>query len=152
MRAKSLPGGLDRMNCRRWGGVLTVELLLAVPILLVLLGAMVEFSMLLVTRQQLLAASREGARAAALGGDQAEIEAAVQRSLGAGRLQAARVQTRVQSAVNGQSISSQALGAGDLVEVSVRMRASQAAPHVLGFIGFSAGNGEIVARTAMRKE
>src|SRR5947209_18640608 len=87
----------DRGNTRRRSGSLTVELLLVLPILLtVLLGAF-EFSMLAQVRQQLLLASREGARVAALGGTADDVQLATQRNLG-GALQRATVQASLTDA------------------------------------------------------
>ena len=56
---------LTRPSTRR-SGVLTVELLLAIPILLVLLLATLQFAMLLLSDQAISAAASIGAREAAL--------------------------------------------------------------------------------------
>jgi Flp pilus assembly protein TadG len=76
MRAKPL----TRSGRRRAGAA--IELLLVFPILLSILLAMVEFSMMLVARQQLAGASREGARVAAQGGDLPAVQATVAQYLG----------------------------------------------------------------------
>jgi hypothetical protein len=123
-----------------------VELLLVLPLLVALLVGMVEFSMLLVARQHLLTASREGARVAALGGDQDEVAHAVYRYLGEGRLADAEV-VAVLDDEAGRPIPS-----GEAVEVRVRLPANHAVPDLLRFVGISIAKDEIVARTVMRKE
>jgi Flp pilus assembly protein TadG len=125
---------------------LAIELLLILPILLALVGGMIEFSLLLGARQQLLAASREGARVAAQGGDATEVERAVRLYLGQGNLQAAQVQATVTD-TNGNPLST-----GDPVQVVVQLPAVQATPDLLAFIGVSLHDQVLVARTVMRKE
>jgi hypothetical protein len=70
---------------------LAIELVLILPIFLIFLFDMIEFSLVLTARQQLLSASRAGARIAAQGGNQDEIVAEVRRTLGRGRLADAEV-------------------------------------------------------------
>jgi hypothetical protein len=135
---------------RRRRGSLTVELIIAFPILFGLLLAMVEFSMLLFSRQQLTAASREGARVAAIGGEIQDVERTVVRYLGEGRLGDAEVSMTDST---GNLIStSDAVPSGESVEVWVRLPANHAVPDLLRFIGYSIRDDEIVARTVMRKE
>jgi hypothetical protein len=127
-----------------------VELLFVFPILLGLLLAMIEFSMLLFSRQQLVAASREGARTAALGGDLVDVRDTVRRCLGEGRLGDADVSM---TDVAGQPLSmAQAVPSGEPVEVWVRLPANHAVPDLLRIVGFSIRDEEIVARTVMRRE
>lgn len=64
-------------------GSLVVELILVFPILFVLLMGTIEFSLLLSARQQLLTASREGARVAAQGAGNEEVIETVERMLSA---------------------------------------------------------------------
>jgi Flp pilus assembly protein TadG len=74
-----------RQMCRRCAarrGSVAVELILVFPILVGFLFGTIEFSLLLHTRQQLLDASREGARVAARGGTNAEVIATVKQALG----------------------------------------------------------------------
>jgi Flp pilus assembly protein TadG len=132
------------MNQRR--GSLAVELLIVLPVLLGILLGMVEFSMLLVSRQELLTASREGARVAAIGGSQADVEAAVRQFLGAGSLSQATI-TTVLADNQGQPLPS-----GSPVAVTVSIPATQAAPDLLVFIGFSLRGENLIAQTVMRKE
>jgi Flp pilus assembly protein TadG len=132
------------MSKRR--GSLAIEMLIVLPVLLAIMLGMVEFSMLLVSRQELLTASREGARVAAIGGSQDDVEAAVRQFLGTGSLSQATI-TTVLTDNQGQPLPS-----GSPVAVTVSLPANQAAPDLLVFIGFSLRDETLVAQTVMRKE
>ena len=135
----------ERKHVGRRCGSFTMELLLVLPILMtVILGAF-EFSMLAQARQQLLLASREGARVAALGGTAADVQQAAQQSLG-GALQNATIQLNITDA-NGNPLPS-----GQPVSVLVSVQVGQAVPDLLAFIGYSIRNETIAAQTVMRKE
>jgi Flp pilus assembly protein TadG len=123
-----------------------MELLFVLPVLLVLLLAMIQLSLLLVTEQQLQTASREGARVAAVGGDQSAVEMVVRRTLGSGRLQAAQVQAFL------TDDTGQPLAAGDPVVVVVALRAGAAVPDLMPFLGLSTGQQLLVGRTVLSKE
>jgi Flp pilus assembly protein TadG len=125
---------------------LTLELLLVLPIALVIILAIVEFSMIFTVRQQLSAASREGARVASIGGTAEEIEAAVRTFLGNGTLSQAKV-ISVLTDEFGDPVPS-----GGAVQVIVTLPTAQAVPNLLAPFGFSIGNDVIYARTTMRKE
>jgi hypothetical protein len=131
-------------------GSLTMELLLVFPIVVALLLGMIEFSMILFSRQQLLAASREGARVAALGGDKQDVKNAVQRYLGQGRL--ATTEVRLTDAAGAAIASGGAVPPGEPVEVWLRLPTNYAVPDLLKFVGFSIKKDELVARTVMRRE
>ncbi|MGI6093514.1 MAG: TadE/TadG family type IV pilus assembly protein [Negativicutes bacterium] len=62
-------------------GQAVVEFALIVPVLLLLVLGIMEFSMVIHQYMVVAGASREGARAAALGGSDADIEAAVQNAV-----------------------------------------------------------------------
>jgi hypothetical protein len=126
-----------------------VELILTFPILFALFLGMIEFSMLLYARQQLSAASREGARVAALGGQLPDVEQTVRRYLGAGRLGEAQISL---TDVIGQPLPEGTSLPGESIEVWVRLPANRAAPDLLRFVGYSIQDEEIVARTVMRRE
>ena len=134
-----------RRRARRRAGV-ALELLLVFPILLSLLLAMIQFSMLLVARQQLAGASREAARVAAQGGDLLAVQTAASLYLGTGNLAAAQVQAALTDA-NGMP-----LPPGASVVVTVQLPATQAAPDLLVYIGLSLKNEMLSAQTVMRKE
>lgn len=136
---------IDRQQARRRSGSLTIELLMVLPILMaVVLGAF-EFSMLAQVRQQLLLSSREGARVAATGGTADEVDAAARQSLG-GTLQNATVTIAINDA-NGNPVAS-----GQPVGVLVTVKAGQAVPDLLTFIGYSIRGETLAAQTIMRKE
>jgi len=65
---------------------LIVELLLVLPIMLIFVFSMIEFSLVFAAREQLAAASRAGARVAAQGGSREEIRETIREILGKGRL------------------------------------------------------------------
>lgn len=131
-------------------GILAFELLLFLPILLLLVLAMVQFSLTLHARQQLVAASREGCRIAALGGDVGEVERMVRRTLGSGKLADADVELTDETGAAipaGMSVPS-----GDSVSVWLRLPTAHVVPDLLRFMGYSIKNDELVARTVMRRE
>jgi hypothetical protein len=131
-------------------GSLTMEMILLFPIALAFFLAMIEFSLILHCRQQILAASREGCRVAALGGDVEEVQVTIKRYLGDGRLGEAEVEL---TNGDGESISSSTIiHSGDPVEVWVRIPTGYVVPDLLRCVGYSIRNDEIVARTVMRKE
>jgi Flp pilus assembly protein TadG len=127
-------------------GYLAIELLFVLPIIVIMVLAMVEFSMILVARQQLTAASREGARVAAIGGTTADIDNAVHTYLGTGSLAAAQVVPVITDDMNNP------LPSGAPVQVTVQIPTAQVVPNLLAPIGFSIANDVLVAQTIMRKE
>jgi Flp pilus assembly protein TadG len=145
-QSRRTPSADDLPTSRRRAGSMTVELLLALPVLLTFLFGMVEFSMLLLARQELLTASREGARVAALGGSEADVAQATRLFLGAGSLSQANVQMVLTDAKGAP------LHSGSPVAVTVSIPASQAVPDLLAFIGLSIANETLAAQSVMRKE
>jgi Flp pilus assembly protein TadG len=131
---------------RRRSGTAVLEMLIALPVLLAVLLAVVEFSMILVAQQQIVAASREGARVAAQGGAQSDVVQAVQQFLGKGRLSNATIATVL------TDTSRQPLPSGSPVSVTVSLPTAQAVPDLLAFVGFSISNKNLVGQTVMRKE
>jgi Flp pilus assembly protein TadG len=127
-------------------GALAIQLLFVLPILFAFFFGMIEFSMLLIVRQQLLTASREGARVAALGGSSDDVQQSTQLFLGTGSLSQATIESVLTDA-NGRPLHT-----GDPVLVTVTLQATQAVPDLLAFIGFSISNETIVAQSVMRKE
>ena len=127
-------------------GSFTLELLFVLPILMALLLGTIEFSMFGLARQQVVAASREGARAAALGGNAQDVQQAAAMFLGNGALANATVQATLTDA-RGNPVAS-----GQPVAVTVSIPANEAVPDLLPFIGFSIQNETITAQTVMRKE
>jgi len=131
-----------RYSRRRLGAIHAVELLLLLPIVLILIVGMVEYSMILSIDQQLAVASREGARVAAQGGDSCEVEAAARLALGCGSVGQNAVVTSQLTDISGNPV---------LVRVAV-CDASSVVPDMLRFLGFSIQNQELAGATVMRRE
>lgn len=97
-------------------GSLAVEAVLVLPIILLVLVAVAELFLIAVTRLEMEAAAREGARVAATHPDPARAEAAARRVLPPGLMDKVRI------AVTGASVT------GAPVEVEVSMRYRPASP------------------------
>jgi hypothetical protein len=69
-----------------------VELLLVLPIMLMFVFSMIEFSLVFAAREHMAAACRAGARVAAQGGSREEIHATIRELLGKGRLGDANIE------------------------------------------------------------
>jgi len=123
-----------------------LELLLALPILLAVVLGVVEFSLMLVAQQELVTASREGARVAAQGGAQTDVVQAVHQFHGSGNLSSATIVAVLTDS------SGQPLPSGQPVSVTVSIPATQAVPDLAAFIGFSISGETLAAQTVMRKE
>lgn len=165
-----LPSG--RGSERR--GSVALELLILSPIILGLICAVVEISMMTAANEQLAAASREGTRVAALGGGPDEIRRAVWNHLGGGNLSTAQItavltQKRDGTPIvtilsqNGQAVNQPLNGddsddkglpipCGNPVLVRVQTPTINAVPDLLAIIGFSNKNSTLVGQTIMRKE
>jgi hypothetical protein len=120
--------------------------LFLLPILLLVLLAGVELGAITSAGQKLSAASAHGARIAAQGGDEADVERAVRRALGSGKLSRAKVIPMLRDE-HGNLLES-----GDSVEVRVEIPAREASMDLLGSIGFRLQGENLSARSVMRKE
>ncbi len=144
MRVSQGQGQRTRNRARR--GSLTVELILVLPILMILLVAMVQFSVVLAARQQLLAASRDGARVGARGGNESEVTTAVKQALGSSSLTDAKIQCRI------QADDSQNPGPGrECVHVTVQVPTQKVVP---GFLSWMArwAEDDLTVCTVMHRE
>ena len=122
-------------------GTMTMELILTLPILMVLLLGIFQFSFLMYARSDVVQAARAGARLATLNGIYPEdVEQEVGRSL-AGKF---RSSYRVQSTLGEYS--------GDEVVVTVRVPMTAAAPNLLWPLGYNIRGRDLVAETRMTKE
>ncbi len=130
----------------RPGYVNIVELLFVLPLLLVLLLAMAEFSMILTTQTRLAAAARDGAREAATGGSPRQVRQAVQRVLGEEQMRHARVLIRPEYDEEAPLLP------GEAVEVRVELDAKGALPDLLSFAGFSLRGKRFIGQAIMRVE
>jgi len=131
---------------RRRGVLVSAELTLALPIVVILLCAVVELSMLWSVNHLVKAASQAGCRVACLpSGHPTDSETAayetVANVLGKQRLVDAHFVTLEPGRFT-----------GDPVICEVRLPMGAAAPNMLAMFGFSLEGRELVARTVMRKE
>jgi hypothetical protein len=137
-------GGTGRRSRR---GYLAVELLLVLPLFLLFLAGMIEFSLLLMARQELLVASREGARVASHGADCAETIAVVRRCLGKGSLHHANVDIR-----HFDEDRCLPNGDRDRVQVVVHIASTKVTPDYLAMFGITFCNKRLAAGTVMCME
>ncbi len=126
---------------------MAVELLFVLPILMIALVAMIEFSLLLTARAELLSASRAGARVAAQGGNDDEVKTMVKQMLGDGRLGDAQV---IVERVPADPL--RPLDGRDRVQVVVHVPAPHVVPDLLGWAGISFRDQELAASTVMNQE
>ncbi len=103
-------------------GHAAVEMILLFPLVASLLLGMIEFSLLLSARQQLLSASRLGATIAARGGDENEVQEAITEAL----------ERSVDVAVD--RLPGEAPHSRDSVRVVVNVPARDMVPNLLPFI------------------
>jgi Flp pilus assembly protein TadG len=132
-----------RRGTKRHGSLLTAELLFLLPLLLVILLALVEYTYLITGEARLAAASREGARVASLGGTASDVTQAVDRVLGTS------LSPQVQLQVNFPNLSQ---NTGDPVQVVVSAPSSALAPNYLSVIGFDLSTQTMTAQTVMTIE
>jgi Flp pilus assembly protein TadG len=162
-----------RKRTNRRGSV-ALELLILAPVLLGLIFAVVQISTMTAANEHLAAASREGARVAALGGGPDEIRRAVWNHLGQGNLSTAVVTaviTQKQDGTpimtvltdsNGQPVDQTDDGndqnqgfpipSGEPVLVRVETPAANATPNLMAMLGVNLQNSTLVGQTIMRKE
>jgi Flp pilus assembly protein TadG len=125
---------MTKLRTRR--ATLSLELLLVLPILIMILGGTVIFGMMLVAQQVLTTASREGARAAAIG-DCTDAEPAAMQILN-GKLAAATVDCDDTDPV--------------YVSVTVSIPAPAAIPNLLKGFGFGLDDIILSSTTVMKRE
>lgn len=126
----------------RTGSILSMELLFVLPVMLLLVLAMVEMTFLIAAETRLAAASREGARIAALGGDAGDIQDRLDALFGSQSSDVAFIVTFLNDSQN----------PGDPVQVEVSGTASAFAPNYLKFAGFDLARKTLTARTVMTVE
>ncbi|MGF1582525.1 MAG: TadE/TadG family type IV pilus assembly protein [Gemmataceae bacterium] len=134
-----------RLDLRR-GYVNILELLFVLPFLLLLLLAMVEFSIMLTMQTRLSAAAHEGVREAATGGSPRQVRRVVRRVLGTNHTRHARV--RISPEYNDQA----PLIPGEPVEVRVVVKAKSVVPDLLSVVGFSLRGKQFIGQAVMRVE
>jgi Flp pilus assembly protein TadG len=142
----------------RKGLALSVELIVVLPVLLLVLVAMVEYGILLVSSQGISAAANVGARQAALpSSSKADVDAAVETALG-GFIWQGRQETLV--FVNGAKDNSvapntgllDASTTGDEIQVTVSIDADEVTPDILRYIGLSLAGSQVTSTFITRRE
>src|SRR5262245_324807 len=108
---------------RRQGAVLTVEMLLLLPLLLILFFGFIELTLILVAESKLNAAAQEAARQAALGVSETEITTTIEKILGVEPTKQADITLNLPSS------------AGQPVEAAIKIKGSVLVPDFLCFIG-----------------
>ena len=133
--------------------MLTAELLLALPVLMVLLFATLQFVMLLMADQAISAAASIGAREAALpSATTARVQEVVDEVLDSWRF--FDELGPVEIAVNGVPAPPNLAQTGDMISVKLRAPSAAAAPDLLKFFGdkFSIQDKQLCHQAVARKE
>ena len=122
-------------------GILSMELVLVLPILLIVLMGLFEFTVLFYSRSLIVEATRVGARKASLPGATAEsVEEEIRRVL------SPRLQTGIQVGVD------VGIHSGDVVVVSVQTPMTSASPDLLWPIGLTLDGRSLYSETRMIRE
>lgn len=137
---------VERGKFRNRRGFLALEALIVLPIVGCFFLALCSVAGLEMAWQQMLTASREGARVAALGGTAGEVEAATRLFLGSGTVS----QSDIQVFITGED--GFPVLPGQPVSVVINIPAALVMPQFGAMIGFAFGENQLVARTTMRKE
>lgn len=139
MKISTLPS--RNRNVRRRTGFVSLEVILVLPLLLILLLGLLQFSLLFLARGQVIDAAHAGVRLAALHGVEIwEIEEEVRHSLGSKLANYALVDIFP------------AEHSGEEVLVEVRVPMAAATPDLLWPIGYSIRNQSLIAHSRMLKE
>ena len=139
-----------RQARKRRGAVLTVEMLFILPLIMVVLLAIAEFSFMLLGMQAIAAATNVGAREASLASSSdTSIEAAVEGALDGWVFQGRQETTTY---INGIDADAATAMTGDTVQVTVKLQTTHAVPDMLKFIGLTIAGQEIQATFVTRRE
>lgn len=126
---------------KRRSGVLSMELILTLPILGMVLLALLEFSLLFSARNQLVEASRVGARLASVAGASHDgVEAEVRRVLSPTLQTGLVVETELPA------------HSGEMVVVALSVPMNMASPDLLWPAGFTLQGRKLVSETRMVRE
>lgn len=145
-----------RRNNRR-GAILSLELIMVLPVLLMVLLATVEFGILLMSSQGVGAAASVGARNAALpSSSKASVTAAVATALDGYIWQGTEEVVIYVDSGSGFVFDNGAVLAnapsGSVVSVTVNVESDQAAPDLLKYFGISLAGKELTTTYVTRKE
>ena len=131
----------NKAATQRRRGMISMELVLTLPILLLLLLGIFEFSFLMSARSHVVEASRAGARLATLNGVWPEdVEQEVQRALGTAWGPSAVVESQL------------AENSGEEVIVTVSVPMTAVAPNLLWPVGYNIQGQSLISQTRMLKE
>jgi Flp pilus assembly protein TadG len=132
---------MKRSNQQSRRGILSMELVFTLPILMLLLFGIFEYSLLCYARGSVVEASRNGARAASYpGATEESIEMAVLQTLGPILGRNALIEAELGTFT------------GDPVLVVVRVPMQHASPDLMWPVGFSLQGRYLVAETVMQRE
>lgn len=131
--------------------VTVLEMALVMPAVLALIFGSIEFGYVIYVKQTLQAASRDGARRAAIGtADNAGVRQAVTDAMEAGGLGTADYSIRIMNAATGSVADVNSIPAGTGVCVEVNAPWSQFSVFLSGFGDWT--RAELRARTVMQRE
>lgn len=155
MIIRILQAGRDRGRVRRRRGLLLmVELLFTLPILLMFLFVILQIYLVVTAREEMLAASRLGARVAAAG-DYAqkaqvteEVNQTVRRALGRGRL----TPTTIKVVWSRDLPPEEVVGEADWVQVRLEIPVRRVSPDLMGWLGMTFGGQQLLVATTMKEE
>ncbi|REK27126.1 MAG: hypothetical protein DWQ42_07410 [Planctomycetota bacterium] len=141
---------------QRRRGVMSFELLLAIPVLLIVLIAGIEISQMLMAHQAIAAAAASGAREASMpGATETSVRAAVRRSVEGWRFEPALADEDITikaMSLDGMDIPLASAASGDVVTVSIEIEVTDAVPDMLPSLGFSLAQRTLTAAAVLRKE
>jgi Flp pilus assembly protein TadG len=137
---------ISKRSPKRAGYLNTIEVMIYMPILILTLVAIVQFSQVLAADARLSGASREGARVAASGGNATQITNAVHALLLPKERHLATIETNAVDA-SGNPLS---LTPGVDVVVRVGVSTKKIVPRPLAFV--IVNHHQLVGQTVMRKE
>ncbi len=129
-------------NARK-GFIQTFELLLLLPIVVLLLLAFVEYLYLAYAETLVSLAAREGARTAAMGGNEGDVKGAVLAVLGPNWMASIESEVDLLYPNGDPSVT------GDPVQVTVNLLASTVAPNFLAPLGFDLNSVKVTSKTTM---
>ena len=141
MKRSALPSSDPQRRKHLRSGVLSMELVLTLPILLLILTGLFEFTLLFFARGEIVEASRVAARKATLPGvSQQDIEDEVLKVLHPRYHQSLQIDAMLWTK------------SGDVVAVAVTVDMSSAAPDLLWPIGYSLQGRPLLSETCMIRE
>ena len=153
---------IDHRRCRAQReradrrGLMTFELLLAIPILLVVLIGGIQINQMLMANQAIQAAATNGAREASMPGTtESDVRSVVRQSIAGWRFEPNLTDGDISieaMSLEGDSVMLENAQRGDIVTVSIEIDAIHAVPDFLVSWGFSIMDRTIGASALFRRE